>query len=249
MWLRRHIGRMLIPRDLCPSDGESAVLSFVATRDESGWVVTCGSLLTVPLGVAHTSWKRWDDLQPTPVSRYDHGGFDLGPHFVVEPFDGVLAARAIIDRSSWHEVVAALGDGFVRASLVRCRVVAKDWSATAFIGSRGATAAHGCVVGLKRPVTGVVAILDAPPIAPTEDTWVWPVAPGLRPGPELGAVAPHRRLLHWPIHMLGIDWSGLPEHPPELSVDRRIPVSVATPLRFEGCDAPATTCAEGRGPG
>ena len=178
--------------------------------------MTCGSLLTVPLGVAHTSWKRWDDLQPTPVSRYDHGGFDLGPHFVVEPFDGVLAARAIIDRSSWHEVVAALGDGFVRASLVRCRVVAKDWSATAFIGSRGATAAHGCVVGLKRPVTGVVAILDAPPIAPTEDTWVWPVAPGLRPGPELGAVAPHRRLLHWPIHMLGIDWSGLPEHPPEL---------------------------------
>ena len=36
---------------------------------------------------------------------------------------------------------------------------------------------------------------------------------------------------------------------PSVSVDGRIPASVATPLRFEGCDASATTCAEGRGPG
>ena len=206
----------MIASDLAPSDGEAAVLSFVASRDDSGWVMACGSLLTVPIGIAHTSWQRWGHLQPaTRVARYDHGGFDVGPVFAVEPFDGVLAARAVVDRSDWTEVVAALGDGYVRASLGRCRVTIKEWSSTVFLGSRGATSADMCVVGLKRPITGVVANLDAPPIAPTKDTWVSPVAPGLRPGPELAAVAPHRRLLHWPIHMLGIDWSGLPEHAPE----------------------------------
>lgn len=63
-------------------------------------------------------------------------------------------------------------------------------------------------------MTAISATLGYPTMPPTGDTWEWPLPPHLRPGPALGRIGPTRRLLHWPRVLLGIDWLGLPEHPP-----------------------------------
>ena len=200
---------------LGPLDGEAAVLSSVAVADGGAWTVLCGSLLTVPRGVAFTSWPRWSQLQPQWTAPPTEGGFDLGPTFWAEPFAGVRILRSVIEPGRWPDVIRALGDGYIDAPFARCRVEPSSWSSTVFFGQRGTTDAHRVLTGAERPVTGIFATLQAPPVPPTEDTWSWPLPPNLIPGPDLGSIAPHRRLLHWPIELLGIDWLGHPDHPPK----------------------------------
>lgn len=70
------------------------------------------------------------------------------------------------------------------------------------------------MAGVKRPVTGVVASLVAPTMPTTESAWEWQLPPHLPRGPDLGRIAPTRRLPFWPRRLLGIDWLGGDEHPP-----------------------------------
>lgn len=79
---------------------------------------------------------------------------------------------------------------------------------------QGTSAAHDVVFGARRPVSGVVARLPEVPVAVSTDTWELAVPPHLPRGPDLGAIAPHRRELHWPRSLLGIDWLGTLEHEP-----------------------------------
>jgi hypothetical protein len=93
-------------------------------------------------------------------------------------------------------------------------VTLADWSSTVLLGQLGITPAHHVVIGAQRPVIGVVARIDGPTLPPTKDTWTWPTPPHLGPGPDLGAIHPHRTLLHWPIALLGIYWLGSSDYPP-----------------------------------
>lgn len=154
-------------------------------------------------------------MQPqTRAHRHDRGGFDLGPAFSAEPFAGVRVMRAIVEPFDWTAVVDRLADGVIETPFARCTAAGQDWTPTVLLSQHGTSPAHAVVVGARRPVTGVVATIDGPEIPATEDDWAWATPPHLRPGPDLGAIYPHRHLLHWPIALLGIDWLGHPDHPP-----------------------------------
>jgi hypothetical protein len=199
---------------LAPGPKENAVLSLVAVHDDASWAAVCGSLLTVPTAVGLTSWRRWREIQPRAGHGYGPGGFDLGPVFWVEPFSGVRVMRLVVACDQWPAAIAGMRRGYVDTPFARCSLTAASWSSTVFLGQGGADDAHGVVSGARRPVEGVVAALDAPDVPATDDTWAWPLPPHLHPGPELGEIAPRRRLLHWPRELLGMDWFGHPDHPP-----------------------------------
>jgi hypothetical protein len=86
-----------VPNEFAPGQGEAAVLSMLTVRDGLSWTVASGSLLTVPIGVALTSWKRWGELQPDDNDGWRDGGFDFGPIFCTEPFPNVRVVRAVIE--------------------------------------------------------------------------------------------------------------------------------------------------------
>src|ERR1044072_6987024 len=76
---------------LAPGDGEAAVLSLLAARDEQGnWLVACGSLLTVPAEAARISWPAWERQQPqTRGPGHLSEDLDLGATLDEEPFPRV----------------------------------------------------------------------------------------------------------------------------------------------------------------
>lgn len=201
-----------VPRALGPGTGEAAVLSILVAWGEDRWTLVSGSLLTLPAPVATTSWSRWSELQPQ--TRVLQDGFDLGPTFLVEPFSGVRALRAVVSAGDWERVVTQLEEGVIETASLRCDIHVSDWTSTAFIAQEGTAEAHRAVAGVERPVTGVVASLNAPTMPATDSTWEWQLPPHLPRGPDLGQIAPTRRLLFWPRRLLGIDWLGGDEHPP-----------------------------------
>jgi len=203
-----------VPAVLAPSEREAAVLSALLIRDGDSWVVASGSLLTVDRSLALTSWKRWDELQPAAWPREAVDGFDPGPAFVVEPFDGLRAVRQVIPAGGWQQTLQALTTGTLETPVLRCQLRATAWTSAALLGIDGSSAIHHVVAGARRPVEGVAAILDSP--APPASDAMWEIAcpTYLSPGPDLGRIWPHRRLLHWPRALLGIDWLGGGEFPP-----------------------------------
>ncbi len=193
-----------IPRALGPRRGEAAVLSALVAADGDNWGLVSGSLLTVPACVAATSWSRWAELQPQMRTRQD--GFDLGPSFMVQPFTGVCAMRAIVQASDWETVVSGIEGGTVAVPSLRCSIRSAEWTSTVFLAQHGITDTHKVVAGAQRPVTCVVATLETPAMPSTESTWAWELPPHLPRGPDMGQIAPDRQLLWWPRRLLGIDW-------------------------------------------
>lgn len=200
---------------LAPGTGEAAVLSAVLVRSEAGWSVVCGSLLTMPVAMAQTSWKRWDELQPpTRGPRYDGGGFDLGPTFCAEPSPGVRALRAIVPRNEWCDVANHARTGTVETLFATCRLAADEWTSTGSLFQGGISDGERVVAGVRRPIRAIVARLHLPELPRTDPSWSWTLPPFLQPGSDLGRIARHRTQLHWPEALLGIDWMAHPDHSP-----------------------------------
>ena len=203
-----------VPAALVPSEDQAAVLSTLLTRDRESWVVASGSLLTVDRALALTSWKRWDELQPAASPRRASDGFDPGPSFVAEPFDGLRAVRMVIACDEWQRTLNALATSTLETPVLRCQLRANSWTLTALLGIDISTEAHRVVAGARRPVLGIAATLTAPVPPASDATWELACPTYLSPGPDLGRIWPHRHLLHWPKALLGIDWLGDSEHPP-----------------------------------
>lgn len=204
-----------VPDGLLARQGELGVLSALLVEESGVWSVTSGSLLALDPGWARTSWKRWGELQPsTRGLRYDSGGFDLGPVFAVEPFPGLRAMRQMVEPKDMTDLVSEIEAGHLATPWGSAQLNLTGWSSTVFLSRNSSVSAAAVVLGARRPVTAVVADLTAPKPKESDATWEWPLPPGMKPGPDLGRIAPHRRLLHWPDALLGMRWLGDPKFDP-----------------------------------
>ena len=195
-----------VPAELEPGEEEAAVLSALAVRRNSSWVLVAGSLLTVPVSVARTSWKRWRELQPEFTPLESESKLDLGPIFSAEPFPGVRIVRAVVDPGDWQRVVDGIAAGDVRVPGCTCDVPVISSSSTVLLGRNGGDQAHKVVAGAQRPVLAVVATLEATTVPPTEAIWELATPPYLTPGRDLGAMSAHRNLVNWTDALVGITW-------------------------------------------
>ncbi len=215
-----------LPFDLsvAPQSDELAVLSVLLFRSKTGWQVAAGSLLAMPADWALSSWRMWKWRQPTTRVRRPLEGFDLGPQFDVQPFNRVRAARVLCDREQWERVIEGLSVGQLRLPQLRCSVTVLEWMAPVLLTLDGAHEAQQVLVAACRPVRGAWARIESRRVPrASQATWAWPLPPGLEPGPELGRIAPLRKLLDWPKELLGISWLGDPRHrPPQAFVVGRL---------------------------
>jgi hypothetical protein len=206
-----------IPPYLGPADDEAAVLSMLAVRDSesNGWRVAAGSLLTVPLEAALMSWPQWKlrQFQTRAPSPFDCG-LDPGPIFCIEPFNGVRGVRVVVWPQDWDDVLRQIEAGAVNVQQARYEIPGTAWSPVALLAQNGQTPAHEVVIGVQRPVSGMIATLDEIPIPPAGDTWKLALPPSLEPGPDLGAMHRWRTLMHWPMALLGIRWLGTDKFAP-----------------------------------
>lgn len=194
---------------------DAAVLSVLCIRDARGWTVVGGSLLSMPLRWAYTSWARWGELQPSIDHYHDpNRGFDLGPNFDTQPFDDIRIVRSVLDKPACAGILHDIARGRLNAGFLDAKLEISDWSPTGLLMQSGMTDSHKVVAGAQRPVMGVVANTQHPTMPSSDSTWAWPLPPDLPPGPDLGRIAPHRKLLFWPRQLLGIDWLGDPRSPP-----------------------------------
>lgn len=209
---------------LAPEGDELAVLSALLFRTKAGWQVAAGSLLAMPADWALSSWRMWKWRQPTTGVRRPLQGFDLGPQFDVQPFRRVRAARVLCDREQWERVTEGLTKGELRLPQVICSVAVQEWMAPVLLTLDGAHQAQQVLDAACRPVRGAWARIDSRRVPQTtQATWAWPLPPGMQPGPDLGRIAPFRRLLHWSNELLGISWLGDPRHrPPQAFVVGRL---------------------------
>lgn len=204
-----------VPARLAPAAGEAGVCSLLLAKTGKTWQLASGSLLTTPVAVARTSWKRWREIQPpTSRPRREPEGFDLGPIFDAEPFPGVRAVRAVLDTAAWHAAVEGLEHGALTLPQTVCHARAGQWSPTVVLAQGHMCEGRRVVAGAQRPVRGTVAELEPIAMAPSDATWKLPLPPHIKPGPALGEMYRHRHLLHWPRALLGIDWLGGTHHPP-----------------------------------
>ena len=211
-----------VPDELAPRDGEAAVLSMVAVRDSRSWAVASGSMLTVPIGVALTSWKRWGELQPEHADGWKAGGFDLGPIFCAEPFPDVRIIRSIVEAKDWPGMLSDLAAGKLTVPSCRSVVTVAEFSSTVFLGRDGANDAHSVVAGAKRPVEGVIASVEAVSMPRTDGIWELDSPPYLKPGRDLGAMSQHRNMANWAEPLVGIGWPAGDIPPPACFVIGRM---------------------------
>lgn len=197
-----------VPAVFRPGDDEAAVLSAVAFRCGEDWITASGSLLSTPTSVAYTSWRRWSTLQPRAWAELAEKGFDLGPVFVVEPFPGVLIVRQVLFNDEWDETIARVERGELTLGHLLAQIRVSSWSSTIHIGIDSGTAASDAVIGARRPVLGVAAVLDPPTQPGSEGIWTLQSPTYLEPGPDLGRIAPWRSLPNWPSPLVGINWPG-----------------------------------------
>lgn len=190
-----------------PGPGELGVFTALAAQLPSGeWEVVAGSLLTAPRAAASMSWRRWAVVQPEQ-DRHP-GGLDLGPRFSIDPAPGVRALRVPLNREEWKRALAGVHAGRVVLGPLGTYVVrAKEWSPVVLLDSVGALAPHKVLQAARRPVRGSVSELEreTQPIE-LDSQWELAAPPGLRPGPVLGRMYPHRSLGLWPLELLGIEW-------------------------------------------
>jgi hypothetical protein len=211
-----------IPSEIAPEAGEAAVVSMLAVRRSPSWAVASGSMLTVPVGVALTSWKRWSELQPEHAGGRDADGFDLGPIFCAEPFPNVRIVRTVIQAKDWPSMVRGLGDSKIDVPSCPSMITISESSSTVLLGRDGANDAHHVVAGAKRPVEGIAATLDVPPVPATSGIWTLASPPHLKPGRDLGAMSRHRNMANWAEPLVGIEWPAGKIPPPACFVVGKI---------------------------
>lgn len=209
----KHGELIHVPPDLAPADGECAVLSLVSVRDGNDWVLASGSLLAVEREIALGSWPRWAAAQPLTGRPSASEGFDLGPQFVVDPFGSVRLARQIVEPGDWQAVIDDLIAGEYRVPALRCVVRASAWTSKVFLGRDGSTEAHQAVDGICRPVTAVVAKLDAPAPLELHGNWELALPPHVERGRERGEMYRNRHLTQWS-SLVGVEWLAPEISPP-----------------------------------
>ena len=202
-----------IPARIAPADDELAVLSLLASRCEGAWRVSAARFCRCPSEQAWTSWRRWAEREPRSRERRLEPGVDPGPVFTVDPFPGLRAVRAVAGHAAWDKLRTDLGAGRSASSSPatpsrRSPGRRRPVDAGRYVGRprRRVRSAASCQRRRRR--------LPEVPVAVSADTWELAVPPHLPRGPDLGAIAPHRRELHWPRSLLGIGWLGTPEHEP-----------------------------------
>lgn len=214
----------VFPENLAPTEDERAILSLLAFRRGQDWQVVSGSLLTMEETAAQRSWPRWRAMQPSPRNAsVGPDGLDLGPSFVTDPFPEVRIVRRVLAKSQWRAATDGLLGGCLHVGLSRLKVRTGEWGLSVLTGTDGQSDARRVVAAAHRPVLGVTASLEALPLPETKAIWEWQLPPHLKPGPQMGRMYPHRRLVHWPQELLGIDWlAGSQFEPPPAFVVGRL---------------------------
>jgi hypothetical protein len=202
--------------ELAPRDGEAAVLSLLAARDEQGrWSAVAGSLLTVPEEAAKISWPVWERKQP-PTRGPDQlsDDPDLGATVDEQPFPGLLMLRLPVGRQEWLALAEELDGGEIDVHGERVRLAVDGWGAPSLYNQDGQTDAHRVLRAAQRPVRGVAASLEPPTLPFSDGLWS-------RGGPAKSVrqqtreeLAGHPTFANWPISLLGIGWTGGEDYEP-----------------------------------
>lgn len=201
---------------LAPRDGEAAVLSLLAARDEQGnWLAVCGSLLTVPDEAAHVSWPTWGRQQPQTRGP-DHlsKDLDLGATLDEEPFPQLRMLRLPISREDWRTLAKAINGGEITVHGEPVRLDRDQWGPPGLYSQDGQSDGHRVLRAAQRPVRGVAARLEPPPLPFSDGLWSrgGPAKPVLKQTRE--ELAGHPTFANWPISLLGIEWTGGAEFQP-----------------------------------
>ena len=201
---------------LAPGDGEAAVLSLLAARDEQGnWQAACGSLLTVPDEAARMSWPAWERQQPQTRGP-DHlsKDLDLGAKLDEEPFPQLRMLRLPISREDWRALAKAINGGEITVHGEPIRLDRGGWGPPGLYSQDGQSDGHRVLRAAQRPVRGVAVSLEPPPLPFSDNLWSrgGPAKPVLKQTRE--ELAGHPTFANWPISLLGIAWTGGAEFQP-----------------------------------
>ena len=195
---------------LAPGDGEAAVLSLLAARDEQGnWLAACGSLLTVPEEAARISWPTWERQQPQTRGP-DHlsEDLDLGATLDEEPFPELRMLRLPISGEDWRALAEEIDGGEITVHGEPVRLARGQWSPPGLYSQDGQSDWHRVLRAAQRPVRRVAANLEPPPLPFSDGLWSrgGPAKPVLKQTRE--ELAGHPTFANWPISLLGIEWTG-----------------------------------------
>jgi hypothetical protein len=201
---------------LAPGDGEAAVLSLLAARDEQGnWLVACGSLLTVPGEAARISWPAWERQQPqTRGPGHLSEDLDLGATLDEEPFPELRMLRLPVSGEDWRALAEEIDGGEITVHGEPVRLARGRWSPLGLYSQDGQSDGHRVLRAAQRPVRGVAASLESPPLPFSDGLWSrgGPAKPVLKQTRE--ELAGHPTFANWPISLLGIEWTGGTEFQP-----------------------------------
>jgi hypothetical protein len=204
-----------IPPEFAPGDEEGAVLSVLAVDVNGKKVIRAGSLVTVPLAAAETSWKEWGELQPATRRHMARNEPDLGSSFAEEPFHRVYIHRSMIPMADWQSMVEEITTRHLEVDGGPYCLHGDAWSASKLFAQHGQSDAHEVLWEVKRPVRGVVMDTQAPAMPATEGLWIRG-ATGFKPAGQrtreelLGT----KTFASWPIHLLGVYWPGTDDTSP-----------------------------------
>ena len=142
---------------LAPGDGEAAVLSLLAARDEQGnWLVACGSLLTVPGEAARISWPAWERQQPqTRGPGHLSEDLDLGATLDEEPFPELRMLRLPVSGEDWRALAEEIDGGEITVHGEPVRLARGRWSPLGLYSQDGQSDGHRVLRAAQRPVRGV----------------------------------------------------------------------------------------------
>jgi hypothetical protein len=201
---------------LAPGDGEAAVLSLLAARDEKGdWLAASGSLLSVPEEAARISWPAWERRQPQTRGP-DHlsEDVDLGAMLDEEPFPKLRMMRLPVGREEWRGLAEEIDGGEITVHGEPVRLARSQWSPSGLYSQDGQSDGHRVLRAARRPVSGVVASLEPPPLPFSDGLWSrgGPAKPVLKQTRE--ELAGHPTFANWPTSLLGIGWTGGTEFQP-----------------------------------
>ena len=195
---------------LAPGDGEAAVLSLLAARDDQGdWLAVSGSLLSVPEEASRISWPAWERQQPQ-TRGLDHlsEDFDLGAVLDEEPFPELRMMRLPISGEEWRGLAEEIDGREIAVLGEPVRLDRSRWNPLSLYSQDGQSDGHRVLRAAQRPVRGVAASLEPPPLPFSDGLWSrgGPAKPVLKRTRE--ELAGHPTFANWPISLLGIAWTG-----------------------------------------
>jgi hypothetical protein len=176
---------------LAPGHGEAAVLSLLAARDEQG------------------NWPTWERQQPQTRGPGHLGeDLDLGATLDEEPFPELRMLRLPISGEGWRALAEEIYDGEIAVNGEPVRLARGRWSPVGLYSQDGQSDGHRVLRAAQRPVRGVAASLEPPPLPFSDGLWSrgGPAKPVLEQTRE--ELAGHPTFANWPISLLGSSGPG-----------------------------------------